>query len=140
MKRTHRIAVEVLGPPLIAATILEIVAVVGMREVGTLKLIPFFMVFGYVLAALPSLAFAAILELAFAKGLEPRSWQTVLLSASLGAVSGLPIDMLIARRLTVRSNALCFVLLGAVTGSAIGLLIRTWSRAATPHAPGPGPR
>lgn len=138
MKRRHRIAVEVLGPPLVAATILEIIAVVGLREVGALKLIPLFLIFGYLLAGLPSLAFTLILEIAFAKGLDPRSGRAVLLSSVLGAASGVPIDMLMAGKLTVRPNASCFVALGIVTGCATGLFIRRWSRPALP--PGPGPQ
>jgi hypothetical protein len=108
---------------------------VGLREVETLKLIPLFLVLGYLLAGLPSLAFAAIMELAFAKGLDPCSGRSVLLSTFLGAASGVPIDMLMAGKLTARPNALPLVMLGLLTGLAVGLLIRRWSRPASPRGP-----
>ncbi len=135
MRRGHRIAVEVLGPPLLAATFLAVIAMLGLREVGTLKLFPLFLVFGYLLAGLPSLAFAAIMELAFARGLDPCSPRSVLLSTALGAASGVPIDMLMAGKPTARPNALFFVMLGLLTGFVMGLLIRRWSRPASPRGP-----
>jgi hypothetical protein len=107
----------------------------GLREVGALKLIPLFLVFGYLLAGVPSLVFAAIMELAFAKGLDPCSGRSVLLSTFLGAASGVPIDMLMAGKLTARPNALPLVMLGLLTGLAVGLLIRRWSRPASPRGP-----
>lgn len=135
MRRGHRIAVEVLGPPLLAATFLEVVVVLGLRELGMLGLFPFFLVFGYLFAGLPSLAFAAIMELAFAKGLDPCSGRSVLLSTVLGAASGVPIDMLMAGKPSARPNALFFVMLGLVTGFVMGVLIRRWSRPASPRGP-----
>lgn len=65
MKRPSRIALEVLGPPLLAATILEIVALVSVREVGALKLFILFVAFAYFFAGIPSVLFAGLMELAF---------------------------------------------------------------------------
>lgn len=132
MKRAQRIILEVFGPPLLAATIFEVVALVGTREAEALKLFPLFLFFGYLVAGLPSLAFAGIMEFAFARGLEPTSKSAVLLAATLGMASGLLIDMAMAGATTVRLSAAFFMILGLLVGGAIGLAIQAW--------PPPGPR
>jgi hypothetical protein len=131
MKRAQRVILEVFGPPALAATIFEIVALVAVREVAALKLFPMFLIFGYLVAGLPSLAFAGILEFAFSKGLGPKSTSAVLLAAMLGMASGLPIDMAIAGAITVRPSAAFFTILGLLVGGAIGLVIRAWPLSGT---------
>jgi ABC-type uncharacterized transport system permease subunit len=54
MKRAQRVILEVFGPPALAATIFEIVALVGVREVAALKLFPMFLIFGYLVAGYPA--------------------------------------------------------------------------------------
>jgi len=137
MKRAQRVILEVFGPPALAATIFEIVALVGAREVAALKLFPMILIFGYLVAGLPSLAFAGIMEFAFARGLEPTSKSAVLLAATLGMTSGLPIDMAMAGAMTVRSSAAFFMILGLLVGGAIGLAIQAWPPPGT-RVRGPG--
>jgi hypothetical protein len=128
MNRPARITLEFLGPPLVAATILEIVTVVSVRELAALKLFPLFLGFGYLVAGIPSLLFAGIMEFAFSRGLRPDGHGAVALAATLGTASGLPIDMAMAGSVTVRPSAAFFMILGFLVGGAIGLLIRAWSR------------
>ena len=128
MKRPARITLEVLGPPLLGATILQIVAAAAVREVEALKLFPLFVGFGYFVAGIPSVLFAAIMELAFCRGLRPDGVPAVVLAAVLGAASGLAIEMVLAGAVTVRSSAAFFIAFGCVIGGMIGLLIRARSR------------
>jgi hypothetical protein len=128
MRRPARITLEVLGPPLLAASILELAAVVAVREVAALELFPLFLAFAYFVAGVPSLLFAAVLELAFSRGLRPDGPRAVALAAALGAASGLPIDMTLAGAVTVRPSAAFFVAFGFLVGGMIGLLIRARSR------------
>lgn len=128
MKRPARIALEVLGPPLLTGTILEIVALVSLREVGALKLFVLFVAFAYFVAGIPSLLFAVLMELAFSRGLRPDGLRAVALAAVLGGASGLPIDMTLAGAVKVRPNALFFMALGFVVGGLIGVLVRARSR------------
>lgn len=128
MKRRARITLEFLGPPLLAATILEVVALVSVREVVALELFVLFLAFAYFVAGIPSLLFALLMELAFSRGLRPDGLRAVALAAVLGGASGLPIDMVLAGALEVRPRALFFVALGFVVGGLIGALVRVWSR------------
>lgn len=139
MRRPARIALELLGPPLLAATLLEVVALAALREVAALKLFPLFLGAGCYAAGLPSLLFAGIMELAFARGLRPDGPGTVALAAALGAASGLPIDMAMAGAVTVRLHALFFVILGVLVGGTVGVVIRARSRS-RPRTAAPGPR
>ncbi len=90
-----------------------------------------FLGFAYFAAGIPSLVFAAIMELAFSRGLRPDGLRAVALAAVLGAASGLPIQMTLAREVKLRPSAVFFVAFGFLVGGMTGLLVRARSRPAT---------
>lgn len=99
MKRWQRVALEVLGPPLLAAVILFAVVVLselwaGHHSYGSawakslLGYLLVYLAFAYLIAGIPSVIYTLVMEWNFAHGLNPRSGRAVALSSLLGAVSG----------------------------------------------------
>jgi hypothetical protein len=130
MTRRKRIAVEVFGPPVIAAVLLQVYVLMGTLDLLALKLVPVVLFFAFTLAGPQSLAFAFVMEFAFARGLAAASWRTVLLAAALGTLSGVPVDVF---WLDPRRAAPFFTVLGLVTGCAVGVVIRAAAVKARPH-------
>lgn len=99
MKKWQRVLWEILGPAAIAATLLIAVVVVSdfrspisenwvgwVRSVFSYWLL--YLMVGYVFAGIPSILYALVMEWRFARGLDPASGKSIILSASLGALSG----------------------------------------------------
>jgi hypothetical protein len=89
--RGKRIALELLGPPALGATLM-IALMAGITVVETIEKgdvlqrlkelaqgTVFVAVFAYMLAGAQSILYACIMEWRFARGLDPRSWRSVVL-------------------------------------------------------------
>jgi hypothetical protein len=107
----------------------------GTLDLVALRLVPVALLFAFTLAGPQTLAFAFVMELAFARGLAAASWRTVLLAAALGSLSGLPIDVF---WLDPQRAMPFFTVLGLVTGCAVGVVIRAAAQRAArdPQAQG----
>lgn len=100
LTRGGRIALEILGPAPVGIFVLLVNTAghalwralhgdsrwmtpgVSFKDLGILIL------FAYVFAGGQSLAYAAIMEWRFVRGLDPRTWRSVVLSTGLGFLSG----------------------------------------------------
>lgn len=133
MTRTSRVFVELLVPPLLGATPFLMMAILT----GTLGLIPIILLVAYVMAGVPSVIFTAVLELAFWRGLDPRSWDAVLLGAGLGLASGLGIGLIGGLR-GAADKAFYFGVIGLLSGTGTALIVRWRSTAAAPTPGAPG--
>ena len=141
--RGKRIALELLGPPALGATILgSINAVINTIKDGpqdwqivlhqTFQYMIFAVIGSYMFAIAPSALCACLLEWRFSRGLRPDSRRQVALSAWLGLISGTGISILVAGFLDLSIGLLSiFGGTGLVVGFLIGLLIRFWSKEPT---------
>jgi hypothetical protein len=142
--RRRRILVELLGPPLVATLLSALVAIArGRGEIpdgffgGALVVLAV----AYVVAGIPSVLFTIVMEVAFAKGLDPSSWGTVPLAAGLGLLSGMGIVGFDPSYGAFEGLAI----VGLSTGAILGLLVMAGSRRArqrqplTSAEPGPVP-
>ena len=80
------------------------------------------LLFAYMFVGVQSILFATIMEWQFAHGLDPRSWQSVKLSALLGFASGLMIALVFGFSASKRIDPL-FLLFWAGTGVAVGFTL-----------------
>jgi len=100
LTRGKRIALELLGPGLLGAASSGVAGAIIFAakrgftadsiQFGLMNLVtwPVVIPFAYVFAAVPSLAYAGIMEGCFASGLKPDSGRAVALSTGLGLASG----------------------------------------------------
>lgn len=133
--RLRRVAIELLGPPLVATVLLALFAL--LREPRAIPTIPWpeflggvlaMLVFAYLVAGVPSALFTIVMEVAFAKGLDPGSWLAVTLAAGLGLLSGAGI-------VGFDPSYGAFdgmVVVGLATGTLVGVAIRAGARRARP--------
>jgi len=129
MKRSRRIAFELLGPAFIAVFLYLSLLFIVSRDLIVVKGFFMFLVFGYVLSAIPSVVFTVLMEFAFARGLEGRSWRAVALASGLGALSGVAIALTFARGFdNGRGSFTLFPVLGFITGAIVGLMIFVFSK------------
>jgi len=135
MPRFRRILLEIFAPPFFGMAILYPWVVWGSISSGNLDyrncfyIIPWFFsfcVYAYLITGIPSLVYAALMELAFFLGLSPRSWMTVLHSGLLGWVAGY------ASTLEFELDGRVFGTLGLVVGLVLGALIKRCSSSAKP--------
>jgi len=142
MGRRTRIALEVLGPPLLGACLLNGVGIARDLLSGTgwsyiwLQRQDYLVVvfWAYLLGVLPSLGYMGVMEWRFARGLNPRSSRTVIWSLSLGFVAGGLIGAIVGGLFdgSFRDAAVVaayFSAAGQVVGWLLGLLIRYCSPA-----------
>jgi hypothetical protein len=140
--RRKRIALEVLGPPALGAA-LFLVCALGIAAVGPgaewptwpeLKQLPVWvltvLLFAYFFAGLPSLIYAAIMELAFARGLTPGGGPAIVVSAVLGLASGVGMALFLGWPHGRWDAALLLGGVGFGVGLTIGLIVR-WTRPLT---------
>jgi hypothetical protein len=138
--RGKRIALELLGPPALGATLM-IALMAGITVVETIEKgdvlqrlkelaqgTVFVAVFAYMLAGAQSILYACIMEWRFARGLDPRSWRSVVLSS--GLASGAAIMLVIGWRSDLHAQWLWVFYggIGLLVGFSLGLLIRRLSR------------
>jgi hypothetical protein len=135
MTRIRRLALEIFGPPLLgwmlsyaAMAIMLLWRARGDLAIAAKEMHPVVLLYGlgvaFIIAGLPSLAYAAIMEIRFARGLSPRSRRAVLLSTSLGAFAGLAMSVVV-RKQPVDAAAVGIMMgTGAIVGFAIASLIR----------------
>jgi len=129
MRRPLRIALELLGPAFVAAVLYSSVSLAISRDLIFAKGFLMFLAFAYLFSAIPSVVFTVIMEFAFARGLEERSWRTVALTSGLGAVAGVVIALTFAKGFDNQRGAFSvFPLLGFTTGAVIGLAIYRFSK------------
>jgi hypothetical protein len=128
--RRRRILVELLGPPLVATIVMAFFALVGGLAQGTLPGWQFWggalvvLAGAFVVAAVPCVLFTIVLEIAFAVGLDPASWWTVLLAAGLGLLSGMAIVGFNPSYGAFEGLAL----IGTATGATLGFIVSTASK------------
>lgn len=100
MTRPKRIALEILGPPLLGGGLVLVGwAVVALWNFLTgatpirwdpqaLAWVLVVLIYAYALAGIPSILYALVMEWWFSRGLNPASWRAVGLSAFLGFLAG----------------------------------------------------
>jgi len=142
LARRQRIALELLGPPLLGGAmaalwtwstlVFRVVREESFWAVGRhLNTIPVLLL-TYVVFAFPAIGiqagcYAAIMEWRFSRGLAPGSWRSVALSTLLGFLSGLPLAL--GYGYENKDTWYLFNFLGPAVGLGLGLLIRRWNRA-----------
>lgn len=130
MRRPLRIALELLGPTFVATVLYSSVALVISRDLIFAKGFLMFLAFAYVFSAIPSVIFTALMEFAFARGLEGRSWRAVALASGLGALSGVAIALTLAKGFDNQRGAFSiFPALGFTAGAIVGFAIYRFSKA-----------
>lgn len=135
--RGKRIALEVLGPPLLGTVVVVGVSIaISLGRGVNLGFLRqeardylFVLIYAYVFGLPPSLAYMTVMEAAFARGLDPDSGRSVGLSAVLGLLSGAGIAAVLGG---LRTGALelwlCFGGVGLLVGLVLGWVIRRLSR------------
>lgn len=131
MTHRKRIALELLGPPLLGAVLFcalpwaqrAWISVRQGRPPGYdphfFQNVGFVLLLAYVLAGIPSIVYTLVMEWRFARGLDPKNWWTVALSALLGTIAGGTIGISWDAG---RWNLGAWILLG-VTGLGVGFLL-----------------
>lgn len=141
LTRGRRIALELLGPPLAGGVLVTIwawsrQAYFSMYQyesiweaAGLLCAIPamwlLYGMFAFPMVGLQAAGYTAIMEWRFSRGLDPRSWRSVVLSSVLGYLSGLPLAF--GYGYERKDTWYLFNVLGVVVGLGLGLLIRKWT-------------
>ncbi len=128
-----RIAFEILAPAPLGLLGLMLSAVMegafrrDLRLGMDWSIAGFYLLAAYVIAGIPSLLYAFLLEWAFRAGVGPDSWTSVALSALLGALAGVGM-MLVLNGSTAPGKAFIQVGgVGLITGLAMGIAIKRWS-------------
>ena len=146
LTRGRRIAFELLGPPLLGgagATLWawgtlvsrsvnqsESVWVAVSQLLGQLPVMWLvYGLFAFPMIGVQAACYTAIMECSFSRGLYPRGWPAVVLSAFLGYLSGLTLALGYGYESKDTWNL--FNILGPAVGLVLGLLIRRL----TPKAP-----
>jgi hypothetical protein len=89
MTRAARVSIELFAPPLLGSSPFLLMAIIT----GTFGLIPVVLLVAYLVAIVPSMIFTGLMELAFWRGLEPRSPKAILLAGFLGLAAGVGIGL-----------------------------------------------
>lgn len=133
MKRRTRFLLHALLPPVLGAIFILIVvwAIESGRPRHWLDLpvmVGLFVIYGYVFATIPSLAYAALMELGYHRGLTPGRGGALVLSAVLGFVVGsIPLFVSwLGENETLRQEKVLALGIWAVSGLLTGLLIEWW--------------
>ncbi len=142
MTRHKRIALELLGPALLASGLVGLVFLTeaGWAAIASGKLpqwnaqfvsgMGLFVVLAYLIAGIPSIIYATVMEWRFAAGLDPNSGRTVWLSTFMGLFSG---ASMVAVATSFHWDWIAWSFLGgmgAAVGLLLGLVIKNCSRGA----------
>jgi hypothetical protein len=141
MTRQFRILFEVFGPPFVGAILGSLFAFVMNAHAGNIQPIDYFItvplsfvVGAYYLMTIPSVGFAAAMEMAFLFGLRITSWITVVLTSLIGLLAGVllgkkcePSTQAVAVGIFSGHPVFCFyALIGLTTGLIMGCIIRAY--------------
>ena len=118
MTRAARVSIELFAPPLLGSSPFLLMAIIT----GTFGMIPVVLLFAYLVAIVPSMIFTALMELAFWRGLDPRSPKAVLLAGILGLAAGVAIG-LVLRVPTAAEKALLFGVIGMFVGASTAFIV-----------------
>jgi hypothetical protein len=135
MTRTTRVFIEIFAPPLLGSSPFLFMAIIT----GTIALIPVVLLVAYLVAIVPSMVFTGLMELAFWRGLDPRSPWASYLAAFLGLSAGVAMG-LAAGGPSAAEHASVLGLIGTLVGAATGLIV--WWKSAQPAveaSPPPSP-
>jgi len=134
LTRGKRIALELLGPPLLGVIVLMAISYaqtlwIALQDWKTPKLEPGLLkplgllIVAYLFAGIPSVIYTFVMEWSFAKGLDPESGRTMQLSAYLGTMAGISIGLLIG---AFHFDSTFWLMggIGLIVGFLMGLLIR----------------
>lgn len=151
MKRPKRIALEILGPPMLGTGLLLVgwgaVALWNiLTQAAPVKWDPeilvwvlVVLVYAFVLAGIPSILYTLVMEWRFSRGLNPQSWRTVGLSSTLGLLSGGAI-MVVFTGARFEPGLLGFWGgMGSAVGFLLGLFIKVRSTPRRKNAEACGP-
>lgn len=131
MKKTPRIILNLLLPPTIAAVLLYAVISIGSGELVDWRYGAAMVIYAYVFGSAPSVTHTLTMEFFYRRGLQPRQWKAVLISAVSGTVSGLLVVVCVAIAFGVLSSLaqafLIYPALGTATGAVTALVIRAFS-------------
>jgi hypothetical protein len=123
MRRALRIAVELLAPATLGTLFLLVYGWISQGKLPKLEEATFVLGAAILLAGLPSIAYAAIMELAISRGLSSKGWRFHLLSAGLGLLAAIGIIVIVAYRPFRILSVICWCFLGPFIGAACGLLL-----------------
>jgi hypothetical protein len=133
MKRLTRFLLHTFLPPALGAIfiLISMWAIEGGRLRHWFELpvmVGLFLIYGYVFAILPSLAYAALMELGYHRGLTPGRRGAQVLSAVLGFLVGaIPmIGSLLGENGTLRQEKVLGLGVWAISGLLTGLIIEWW--------------
>jgi hypothetical protein len=144
LTRRKRVALELLGPPIIGATGLLLfsfaMALPGaiakhdllheLKQSGPIIIMTY--AFAFVFSGIQSIFYTLIMEWRFARGLNPGSWPAVSWSTGLGFAAGAAICLAYGFH---RSDALFLWLyfggIGTAVGFVLGLVIKMFSSKTT---------
>lgn len=118
MTRATRVSIELFAPPFLGSSPVLLMAVLT----GTFGLIPVVLLVAYVVAIVPSIIFTGLMELAFWRGLDPRSPKAVSLGGFLGLAAGVAIGLAPGGP-TVVEKALVLGLTGMIVGTSTALIV-----------------
>jgi len=152
MKRPLRIALEIIGPPLFGLLPFYVMMtpdLIANIAYGHVNPAEHFAIFGgaYMVAGIPSIIYAVVMETAFSRFFSPKSWRAVMLSTILGLFSGVLISGVAgALRIGHDTGHSVFVTLiptmvplGIFVGFLMGLLVKVLSETEPNQAPEPTP-
>lgn len=149
MRKALRIAIEVATPPLFGALLLGIPATCFDAR-NALSLIGTVTTVAYVLATIPSIAYALCMEVAFAAGLDPKRNKAIALSALLGFLAGLAMLPFVSGGdlIRIKGGARAAIpVVGLIVGILVAALVRMLEKKhderkdlpPTARTDGPGP-
>jgi hypothetical protein len=137
LTREKRIALELLGPPVLGGGMAAAWAVVDLARnanvpvtnalIAAPALVLLYLVFVIPMIGIQAGAYALVMEWRFARGLDPRSWGTVGLSTALGFVSGIVVALVYG--MDRKDTWYLFNSVGLTVGFVLGMLIKRWSPA-----------
>ncbi len=149
MKRLHRFLQHALLPPLFGGILMFFVMFFGRNGptdwAGVPVLFGFVILAAYLMAIIPSLAYAALMEWAFSRGVVGGSGRAVVLSAFLGATVGaIPFlgELFNPHRVFHREDLLMFAMpsaVGFVVGVMVELVVAARARRLVLTSPTSGP-
>ncbi len=132
LRKLHRIIVEIALPPPLAVVIVLVSHPRSYRAEDILTGLPALLFAAYAFALLPCLAYAAVMELWFAKGIQDRCGPlcTAGVSSLLGTGAGYVIQLLIP------GGGIVLLPIGALDGMLVGAYLAYRYRPKVPETPG----